>query len=149
MQTCPSEPPQASPQPFFCMFSCHPSVPIRKEGGGETGWLCSLFPLPQCWQWLGLNTKVLPWLDKATSNATTTGTSKLQLTVPSLDRQDLPTQPTTSPSSSEYQKIRTAANRSRGSHFPNLARACAGPVVLRPGWPAPPVDQLQLHLPTI
>lgn len=64
--------PQASPQPFFCMFSYCPSVPISKEGGRGTGWLWPLFPLPQCWQWLGLNTK-------ATTNATSTETSELQL----------------------------------------------------------------------
>lgn len=71
---------QASSQPSPCVFSC-PPVPIKKEvEGSNLVW--PLFLLPQGWQW---DSKVPLWLDKTTTNASSAGTSALQLTVPSLD----------------------------------------------------------------
>lgn len=100
---------QASSQPSPCVFS-GPPVPIRKEvEGNNLVW--PLFLLPQGWQW---DSKVPLWLDKATTNASSAGTSALQLTVPSLDRGGLPpSQPVST------RRCEAVANRSCSCGFPN------------------------------
>lgn len=94
-----------------------PPVPIRKEvEGSNLVW--PLFLLPQGWQW---DSKVPLWLDETTTNASSAGTSALQLTVPSLDRQGLPPRQPPLPAAVSTRRCEAVANRSCGCCFPNTS----------------------------
>lgn len=89
-----------------------PTVPIRKEVEGSNQ-VWPLFLLPQGWQWV--------WLDKTTTNASSAGTSALQLTVPSLDKQGLPPRQPPLPAAVSTRRCEAVANRSCGCCFPNTS----------------------------